>query len=139
MRQLQSFLGMTAFYTKFIPNCAETLQPLYFLSSPHKYFKKPVVWNKTNSAFEATIQQMNNPVTLAYPVENASTYLVADASDFTAGAVLHQKIDGDLRPLGFFRKLFNKAQSKCSVFDKQLTAIHMAIKHFSYFLEGRKL
>ena len=75
------------------------------------------------------------PVTLAYPVKNASTYLVTDAS---AGAVLHQKINGDLRPLEFFYRAFNNAQLKYSVFDKELTAIHMAAKHFKYFLEGRK-
>ena len=139
MRQLRRFLGMIAFYKKFIPNCAETLQPLYSLLSPHKYSKKPVVWNKkTDLAFKAIINKMNDPVTLAYPVQNAPTYLVTDASDLAAGAVLHQKIDGDLRPLGFFSKSFSKAQLNYSVFDKELTAVHMAIKHFRYFLEGRK-
>ena len=43
-----------------------------------------------------------------------------------------------MRPLRFFSRAFNNAQLKYSVFDKELTAIHMAVKHFKYFLEGRK-
>ena len=55
----------------------------------------------------------------------------------TSLAVLHQKIDCELRPLAFFSRAFNKAQLKYSVFDIELTAIYMAVKHFKYFLEGR--
>ena len=54
-----------------------------------------------------------------------------------SGAVLHQKIDGESRPLAFFSGAFNKVQLKYSVFDKELTAMYMAVKHFKYFLEGR--
>ena len=85
------------------------------------------------------LNKLCSPVTLAFPVENAPTYLVTDASNVIAGAVSHQKIDGDLRPLAFFglSRAFNKAQLKYSVFDKELTAMYMAVKHFKYFLEGR--
>ena len=51
--------------------------------------------------------------------------------------MLLQKIDGGLRPLAFFCRVINKAQLKYSVFDKELTAMYMAVKHFKYFLEGR--
>jgi len=78
------------------------------------------------------------PVTLAYPVKNAPTCLVTDASNVAADAVLHQKINGEIRPLGFFSRAFNKAQFKYSVFNKELTAIFMAVKHIKYFLEDRE-
>ena len=103
--------------------------------SPHKFSKKPVLWTEdADNAFHNIISKLCSPVTLAFPVKNAPTYLVTDASNVAPGAVLHQKIDGDLRPLGFFSRGFNNTQLKYSVFDKELTAIYLAVKHF---LEGR--
>ena len=64
------------------------------------------------------MKKLCSPVTLTFPVENAPTYFVTDASNVTAGVVLHQKIDGELRPLAFFSQAFNKAQLKYSVFDR---------------------
>ena len=110
------------------------MRPIYGLLSPQRYSKKAVLWNdEAEKAFHEIIAK-----TLAYPVKNAPTYLVTDASVIAADAVLHQKINGDLRPLVFFSWAFINAQLKYSVFDKELTAIHMAVKHFKYFLEGRK-
>ena len=96
MRRLRRFVGMIAFYKKFIPKCAT---------------KKAVLWNdEAEKAFHEIIAKISSPVTLAYPVKNAPTYLVTDASEIAAGAVLHQKINVDLRPLGFFSRVFNNAQ-----------------------------
>ena len=138
MRQLRRLIGMIAFYKKFIPNCSEIARPILALLSPHKYSKKAIEWTKdADDAFQEVLNKLCSPVTLAFPVENAPTYLVTDASNVAAGAVLHQKIDGELRSLAFFSRAFNKAQLKYSVFDKELTAMYMAVKHFKYFLEGR--
>ena len=137
MRQLRRLIGMIAFYKKFIPNCSEITKPIFALLSPHKYSKKAIEWTKdADDAFQEVLNKLCSPVTLAFPVENAPTYLVSDASNVAAGAVLHQKIDGELRPLAFFSRALNKAQLKYSVLDKELTAMYMAVKHFKYFLEG---
>ena len=102
MRQLRRFVRMIAFYKKFIPKCAEIMRPIYALLSPQHYSKKVVLWNdEAEKAFHEIIAKISSPDTLAYPVKNAPTYLVTDASEIAAGTVLHQKINGDLRPLGF--------------------------------------
>ena len=136
MRQLRRFVDLNVFYKKFIPKCAEITRPIYALLLPQRYSKKAVLWNDVaEKAFHEIIAKISLPVTPAYPVKNAPTYLVTDASEIAAGAVLHQKINSDLCTLGFFSRAFNNAQLKYSVFDKELTAIHMAVKHFKYFLE----
>ena len=136
MRHLRRLIGMIAFYKKFILNCSEITRPIFALLSPHKYSKKSIELTKdAEDAFQEVLNKLCSPVTLAFPVENAPTYLVIDASN--VAAVLHQKIDGELRPLAFFSRAFHKAQLKYSVFDKELTAMYMAVKHFKYFLEGR--
>ena len=63
--------------------------------------------------------------------QKCTEILVTDALEIATGAVLHYKIDGDLLPLGFFNRAFNTAQLKYSVFEKKLTAIHMAVAHFN--------
>ena len=119
-------------------NCSEIVRPIFALLSPHKYLKKAIEWTKdVDDAFQKVLNKLCSPVTLAFPVENAPTYLAADASNVATGAVLHQKIDGESRPFAFFSRAFNKAQLKYSVFDKELTVMYMAVKHFKYFLKGR--
>ena len=75
---------------------------------------------------------------MTFPAPNAKISLVTDASDHAAGAVLQQEVDNNIQPLGFFSKVFSRVERKYSAFDKELTAIVKALKHFRYFLEGRK-
>ena len=108
MRQLRRLIGMIAFYKKFIPNCSEITRPIFSLLSPHKYSKKAIEWTKdADDAFQEVLNKLCSPVTLDFPVENAPTYLVIDASNVAVGAELHQKIDGEIRLLAFFSCALN--------------------------------
>ena len=73
---------------------------------------------------------------LAYPVLNAATQLVTDASDTSVGAMIQQTVNDVTRPIAFFSKNRTTAQKKWSTFDQELFAIFLAVKHFKYFLEG---
>jgi hypothetical protein len=53
------------------------------------------------------------------------------------GAVLEQYLDNAWKPLLFFTRKFTPAQCKYSAYDRELTAIHEAMKYFRYLLEGR--
>ena len=63
-----------------------------------------------------------------------------DASDHAVGAELAQisKDGGHRHPLAFFSKSLLAVEKKYSAFDRELLAIFLTIKHFWYFLEGRK-
>lgn len=74
---------------------------------------------------------------LIHPSDSAETRLVTDASDFAMGAVLEQHVSDAWKPLAFFSRKFTAAQAKYSTYDRELTAIYEAIKHFRHFLEGR--
>ena len=75
---------------------------------------------------------------LHHPLQGAHTALTSDASDTAIGAVLEQKIDGVWKPLAFFSLQLHKPERNYAAFDRELLGIHLAIKHFRYFLEGRK-
>ena len=66
------------------------MRPIYALLTPQRYSKKAVSWNnESEKAFNEIVAKISSPVTLAYPVKNAPTYLVTDASEIAAGAVLY--------------------------------------------------
>ena len=69
-------------------------------------------------------------------MKNAPTALTVDASDTAAGGVLEQFAKGQWRPLAFFSHQLCKLETKFSAFDQEPLAIHLAIMHFRYFLEG---
>ena len=62
-----------------------------------------------------------------------------DASSDAAGGALHQCVDGTLQPLAFFSRRFTATQCHYSTFDKELSAMYIAIKHFWHFVEGSPL
>ena len=74
---------------------------------------------------------------LVHPTVDSGTALTVDASDLAIGGVLEQRIDGMWKPLAFFSKQLRAPEQKYSAFDRELLALHLAIRHFRYFLEGR--
>ena len=73
---------------------------------------------------------------LAFPSPGKPLLLTTDASNIAIGAVLEQVIHGQPRPLGFFSRKLDKAERGYSTFDRELLAVHQAIRHFRHFLEG---
>ena len=63
--------------------------------------------------------------------------LSVDASNIAVGGVLQQIVDGQLQPHAFFSRKLWTPETKCSGFESELVAMHLAVRHFRYFLEGR--
>ena len=60
------------------------------------------------------------------------------SSDFAVGAVLQQKVNNTWKPLGFFSKRLQPAETRYSTFGRELLAVYLAIKHFRHHLEARQ-
>ena len=74
---------------------------------------------------------------LVHPTVDSETALTVDASNVAFGGVFEQQIDGMWKPFAFFSKQLREPEQKYSAFDRELLALHLAIRHFRYFLEGR--
>nr|VZI03560.1 unnamed protein product [Spirometra erinaceieuropaei] len=61
-----------------------------------------------------------------------------DASSTAVGASLQQTVRGVLQPLAFFSKKLSPAETRYSVFGRELLAVYLSIRHFRHFLEGRE-
>ena len=134
-RQLRRFIGLVNFYHRFLPHCAELMQPLHSLL---KGKSQSLTWTEaaTNS-FQASKEALANASLLTYPTPTAPTCLMTDASDTAVGAVLQQHIHGIWKPISFFSRKLTPAETRYSTFDRELLAVYLAIKHFRHFLEGR--
>lgn len=140
MNELRRFLGMINFYRSFLPHAAETQLPLNeLLLDARKKDNRPVKWSpKSEAAFEKCKADLTNVSLLTHSVMDAEIRIVSDASDLSMGAVLEQKENEDWQPLGFFSKKFSGPQRSYSTYDRELTAIYEAIRHFKHLVEGRQ-
>ena len=134
-RQLRRFIGLVNFYHRFLPHCAELMQPLHSLL---KGKGQSITWtDAATTSFNATKEALAQASLLTYPTSDAPTCLMTDASDSAVGAVLQQNISGTWKPISFFSRKLTTTETRYSTFDRELLAVYLGIKHFRHFLEGR--
>ncbi|UYV81363.1 hypothetical protein LAZ67_20000943 [Cordylochernes scorpioides] len=95
----------------------------------------------TPTALQACDQckfQLANAALLHHPFPEAPLCLTVDASDLAVGAALHHQVGNKFQPIAFFSRKLDAAQRKYSVYDRELLAVYLAIKHFRHLLEGRQ-
>ena len=101
---------MLNFYRRFIPGCAEILQPLNKMLLPAKSCKKKLKWSvEAVSAFLKIKQKLHNATLFTFPILNAETAIFVDASVSACGAVLQQRPDKSdaWNPLSFYSHSFS--------------------------------
>ncbi|GFW08257.1 retrovirus-related Pol polyprotein from transposon 17.6 [Trichonephila clavipes] len=135
-RQLQSFIGLTSYFRKFIPNYARIARPLSDLLRDNVKFK----FGPTEIASFQELKNIlsENPVLhvfqQGYPLE-----LHTDASSLGFGAVLLQKSDDGLfHPIHYFSRKTTVQQKKYSSYELEVLAIIEALKKFRSYLLGTK-
>jgi len=139
VKELQTFLGMLNFYRRFIAGAAGLLRPLTDALRAGKGVK--LQWtDQMELAFATSKQKLSEVADLAHPSHGAALVLAVDASNTHVGAVLQQveRQGQSPRPLGFFSKKLDKAQTNYSAFDRELLALYLGIRHFRWALEGRR-
>ena len=135
LRKLRDFLGLVNFYRRFVPDCADLLQPLTDMLQSKGKKNPPINLDATQrSAFGKVKQQLVDATLLVHPNVNAPLCLITDASDVGIGSVLQQQWCGI--PLSFYSKRLQPAECRYSTFGRELLAVYLSIKHFQRMLEG---
>ncbi|MCP4490712.1 MAG: hypothetical protein GY820_25880, partial [Gammaproteobacteria bacterium] len=91
VKELQRFLGMVNYYTKFVSAFSQLASPL------HKLLQKSSTWKWSpicQEAFLSVKKALTNPPLLAYPKFDHPFFLQTDASKQAISGVLGQRIDG---------------------------------------------
>ena len=137
VKQLQSFIGMCNFYSRFIHNSASLMAPLYSL------LKKDVPFLCTKlqqEAFDQVKQQFANGNILQHFVPHYETCLEVDSSSYGLGAVLMQRAlpSEPWLPVQFASRSLNSAEKNYSQLEKEALSVIFGIDKFCKFLLGAK-
>ena len=141
VKDVQTFMGMTQYYSKFIKDFMEISLPLYHLMKKGVKFE----WGpKQELAFETLKKRFTSAPVLAYPIDDARFILDTDASNYAMGAVLSQlqrDEDGEYveRPIAYASKKFNSSEAHYCARRRELLAIVHHVKHFDAYLRGQNL
>lgn len=136
VKGVQRFLGMCAYYRRYVPNFSKIAKPITLLLKK----EQPFIWTDAQQqAFEELKRALLEDVTLAYPdfSDGAIFYVTTDASNSAIGSCLSQGTLPHDRPIYFFSRTLNDAQRKYSTIEKELLAIVESVKVYRPYLYGR--
>ena len=132
---MQSFLGFTNFYHRFIQGFSHLARPLFDLT------RKDMEWRwgaEEQSAFDSLKEQITTALILALPDNSQPFQIEADSSDFATGAVLSQQSpeDNNWHPVAFLSKSLSLVERNYEIHDKGMLAIVRALEEWRHFVEG---
>ena len=102
-KEVQSFLGFTDFYQRFIEGFSHIAWPLFDLTKADSTFK----WSSKEKSVFGTLKDRITSTLILALLDNSRPYHVkADSSDFSTGAVLSQQNleDDKWHPIAFLSK-----------------------------------
>ena len=143
LSDLKSLIGFSSFLRAHIPNYCDIVAPLQDLLNSNSHqkntdFTKTKAWKPCHAAaFKQLKTELLHDNTLAYPDSGKPYTLYTDASKRAMSAVLMQECSkGNLKPIGYWSKLFKGSQRNWAALVKEARAVYEAVKHFSVFIKG---
>ena len=136
VKELRSFLGLTGFYQRFIPDYAKIITPLTDM------LRKDIKWEwavQHQLAFDNLKQALLDSVVLAFPDPNKPYLLQIDASDFALGATLNQEDEkGRIRLIACGSRKLKAAEKNYPAHEKECLALVDALGRWRHYLLGAK-
>ena len=127
--ELQRFLGMATYLSKFIPNYSEEAAPLRNL------LEKETEWHWEESqekSFQHLKSMVTNSPVLQFFDPQKSTRISVDASSSGMGAVLLQ----DQHPIAYASKSLTTSQKNYAQIEKEMLAIVFGCNKFHDYVNG---
>jgi len=136
IKQLQSFLGLSNYYRRFIKNFSKIAQPMFALLGKNVKF----IWS---DECEQSFNMLKDALT-SYPVLRLADVsrpflLYTDASGYAVGAILAQiDDDGKEYVVAYASRLMTKHEINYGITEKECLAVMFGIKTFRNYLHGVK-
>ncbi|GFX87152.1 retrovirus-related Pol polyprotein from transposon 297 [Trichonephila clavipes] len=135
IKQVQSFLGLTGYFRKYIKDYSKIAKPLSDLTRKENLF---VFGIQQKEAFEKLKKIMSEGPILHLYKYGRKTELHTDACKQGFGAILLQEAeDGKLHPVYYMSKKTNTAEEKYDSYELEVLAIINALKKFRVYLLGQ--
>lgn len=140
VKDVQSFLGLTGYYRKFIRNYAKIAEPLLKQLRNNQRNNHHLQWSpECTQAFETLKNKLTNAPIMNTPNFEHPFILELDACEYGLGAVLTQEYDGGKYVIAYGSRTLNPAERNYGATEREALAIVWATKHFRPYLEGNKI
>lgn len=133
-QELKSFLGMTGYLMKFIPDYATINQPLRELTRKDS----PFSWGQDQQeSFDKLKEMLCNPPVLGYFNPKDKATVIADASPVGLGAVLVQEnVEKQMRVISYISKSLTEVEQRYCQTEKEALALVWAVERLREYLLG---
>ena len=133
---LRSFLGLTSWYSKFVPHYSSLVEGMRACLRSEQDFE----WtDAAQQAFEQVKKHIANSPALAMFDPALPTLVSTDASDYGLGAVLAQiHPDQTERTVAFASRSLTATERKYSIVEKEALACVWAVERWRTFLWGTR-
>ena len=134
--EVRSFLGLTNYCARYIPDYSTITFPLRQLTKNDVKFQ----WeHKHEKAFQSLKDAITTAPVLAHYSLTAETEVVVDALPWAIGAVLLQKqADDSYRPIAYGSRSLTDVEQKYGHIEKEAIAIVYGCEHFHMYLYGHR-
>jgi hypothetical protein len=134
LKQLQSFLGFTNYYKRFVKRYSQIAAPLNRLQQKNVQWK----WGKQQeNAFQSIKQSIQKHTLLVQPDWSFPFILDTDGSKDGLGVVLSQVRDGIEEPIAFDSRTLTVPESKWHCCEFEALAAVWGTRQFHHFLADR--
>jgi len=131
-KELRSFIGVVNYYRDMWVRRSHVLAPLAALTSKSTKWK----WeDQHRKAFAMAKRIIAKETLLAYPDFNKPFQIHTDASHYQLGAVVSQ----DGRPIAFYSRKLNPAQTRYTTTERELLSIVETLKEYKNILLGSEI
>lgn len=133
VKHIRQFMGLANYFRKFIPEFAAKTSCITHLTKNKIKFE----WTPECEEAKAYIirQLTARPVLTIFDPE-LQTELHTDASAVGYGAILFQRVNGELKVVAYFSKATLPYESKYHSYELETLAVVNAVKHFRVYLLG---
>jgi len=136
IHEVQSFLGLSSYFRKFVQGFAHIAKPLYDMLKAKETFN---FGTKELESFEIIKDKLTSFPVLSIYSSGDITELHCDASAAGYGAILMQKkSDLKFHPIFYFSKRTTPTESKYHSFELETLAVIYALRRFKNYLHGIK-
>jgi hypothetical protein len=140
IKDVQSFLGLSGYYRRFIKDYAKIAEPLIEQLRQLKEKNYHLNWTtKCTTAFETLKKKLTNAPIMSTPNFNEPFILELDACEYGLGAVLAQEYDKRKFVIAYASRTLSSPERNYSATEREALAIVWATKHFRPYLEGTKV
>ncbi|VVA37284.1 PREDICTED: Retrovirus-related Pol poly from transposon, partial [Prunus dulcis] len=130
--EVRSFIGACQYLRKFIRHFSQIAAPLHSLTKANQKFE----WSRNHEeSFQLLKRKITEAPVLALPNLQRPFEVEADASNYAMGVVLFQ--DGKL--VAYHSEMFSGPVLNYPTYDKELYAMHQAVKHWRAYLLGKEV